>query len=126
MEVQSRGFKIHYLTAGDGPTLMLLPEVLMSSGRWRDLRYFDLLAEHFRVIAVDPLGHGESDKPHQPEHYTEPEVVDDLVAVMDRDEAQQAHVWGYGRGAHHAFLLAIHHPKRVLTLTAGGYTPSYA
>jgi pimeloyl-ACP methyl ester carboxylesterase len=124
MEVRSRGFQIHYVTAGDGPTLLLIPGFLMSAARWRDLRYLDRLAESFRVIAVDPLGHGLSDKPHEPESYTEPEVVDDLLAVLDRDDAEQVHVWGYSRGAHHAFLLAKHHPDRVLTLTAGGYSPT--
>jgi|SRR5947207_2547301 len=126
MEVESRGFKIHYLAAGDGPPLLLIPGSLHSAGRWRDLRYFDTLAEDFRVLAVDPLGQGGSDKPHEPEHYTEPEVVDDLVAVLDRDEAGQVHVWGYGRGAHHAFLLARDHPGRVLSVTAGGYSPTAA
>ena len=108
------------MAAGDGPPLLLIPGSLHSAGRWRDLRYFDTLAEDFRVLAVDPLGQGGSDKPHEPEHYTEPEVVDDLVAVLDRDEAGQVHVWGYGRGAHHAFLLARDHPGRVLSVTAGG------
>jgi pimeloyl-ACP methyl ester carboxylesterase len=126
MEVESRGFKIHYLAAGDGPTLLLVPGILMSAGRWRDLRYFDRLAEDFRVLAVDPLGHGESDKPHEVEHYTEPEVVEDLVAVLDRDECEQARVWGYSRGAHHAFLLAKHHPERVSWIAAGGYAPGFA
>jgi pimeloyl-ACP methyl ester carboxylesterase len=126
MEVESRGFRIHYLAAGNGPTLLLVPGILQSAGRWRDLRYFDALAGDFRVLAVDPLGHGESDKPAEPESYTEPEVVDDLIAVLDRDQAERAHVWGYSRGAHHAFLLAKLHPQRVLTLTAGGYSPTAA
>ena len=126
MEVESRGFKIHYLAAGDGPALMLIPGSLHSAGRWRDLRYVDTLAADFRVLAVDPLGQGGSDKPHRPEDYTEPEVVDDLLAVLDRDEAEQVHVWGYGRGAHHGFLLSRMHPQRVLSLTAGGYSPSAA
>src|SRR5438128_807334 len=91
MEVDSRGFKIHYLAAGDGPPLLLIPGSLQSAGRWRCLRYFD-----------------------------------SLVAVLDRDEAERVHVWGYGRGAHHAFLLARLHPQRVLSLTAGGYSPSAA
>jgi pimeloyl-ACP methyl ester carboxylesterase len=90
------------------------------------LRYFDSLAADFRVLAIDPLGHGDSAKPGEPEHYTEPEVVEDLVAVLDRDESEKAHVWGYSRGAHHAFLLAKAYPDRVLTLTAGGYSPTAA
>jgi pimeloyl-ACP methyl ester carboxylesterase len=126
MEVESRGFKIHYLSAGDGPPLLLIPGSLQSAARWRDLRYLDTLAADFRVLAVDPLGQGGSDKPHESENYTEPEVVEDLVAVLDRDEAEQAHVWGYGRGAHHAFLLARDNPERVLSVTAGGYSPSAA
>lgn len=126
MDVESRGFKIHYLSAGDGPPLLLIPGSLQSAARWRDLRYLDTLAADFRVLAIDPLGQGGSDKPHESEHYTEPEVVDDLVAVLDRDEAEQAHVWGYGRGAHHALLLARDHPQRVLSVAAGGYSPSAA
>lgn len=45
-----------------------------------------------------------------------PEVVGDLVAVLDHARVEQAAVVGSGYGAHLAMLLALEHPQRVHSL----------
>src|SRR5438046_9076626 len=53
--------KLHYLTAGHGPTLVLLHGYTQTSRMWRPI--IPLLAEKFTVIAVDLPGIGDSSIP---------------------------------------------------------------
>jgi pimeloyl-ACP methyl ester carboxylesterase len=55
------GLKLHYLTAGQGPTVILLHGYTQTSRMWRPL--IPRLAEKFTVIAPDLPGIGESDIP---------------------------------------------------------------
>ena len=55
------GIKLHYLTAGHGPTVILLHGYTQTSRMWRPLIL--KLAEKFTVIAPDLPGIGDSDIP---------------------------------------------------------------
>ena len=55
------GLKLHYLTAGKGPTVILLHGYTQTSRMWRPL--MPLLAERFTVIAPDLPGIGKSEIP---------------------------------------------------------------
>lgn len=121
MRATSRGFDIHYTVDGAGPPLILLPGTLLAARHWRDLGYIDALASRWRVIAVDPLGHGASDKPHDPQVYRAAGVTADLVAVLDAEEIPRATVWGYSRGGWLAAALASRYPERVGHLVVGAY-----
>jgi pimeloyl-ACP methyl ester carboxylesterase len=119
---QSRGHTISFEDAGSGPAIVLVPGWTMSAADWRDAGYIDLLATSHRVLAVDPLGNGLSDKPHELDAYGWPAVAVDLVAVMDAAGVDRATVWGYSRGAALAGAVAAEFPDRVaaLILTGGG------
>ena len=54
----TQGMKLHYLTAGDGATLILLHGYTQTSRMWRPI--IPLLAEKFTVIAPDLPGIGDS------------------------------------------------------------------
>src|SRR5277367_6534943 len=55
------GLKLQYLTAGQGPTIILLHGYTQTSRMWRPI--IPLLAEKFTVIAPDLPGIGDSDIP---------------------------------------------------------------
>lgn len=55
------GFKIHYMTAGHGPTVILLHGYAETSRMWRPI--IPLLAAKFTVIAPDLPGIGDSEIP---------------------------------------------------------------
>jgi pimeloyl-ACP methyl ester carboxylesterase len=55
------GVKLHYLTAGHGPAVILLHGYTQTSRMWRPI--IPLLAEKFSVIAPDLPGIGDSDIP---------------------------------------------------------------
>jgi pimeloyl-ACP methyl ester carboxylesterase len=59
--VEVDGVKLHYLTAGRGPAVILLHGYTQTSRMWRPI--IPLLAEKFTVIAPDLPGIGDSDIP---------------------------------------------------------------
>jgi pimeloyl-ACP methyl ester carboxylesterase len=117
----SRGFGIHYTVDGDGPPLMLIAGTLLAARHWDDLGYVTALADQWRVINVDPLGHGGSDRPHDADSYDAAGVTADLTAVLDAEGVQRATVWGYSRGGWLTCGLASRHPERVERIVVGGY-----
>jgi pimeloyl-ACP methyl ester carboxylesterase len=121
MRTASRGFTIHYTVEGDGPPLMLVAPTMSAARHWDDLGYVSALSGEWRVINVDPLGHGDSDLPHDPDAYDPAGVADDLVAVMDAEDVNHATVWGYSRGGWLACNLASRYPERVERIVVGGY-----
>src|SRR3974390_1119721 len=59
--VKIDGKKLHYLTAGQGPALILLHGYTQTSRMWRPL--IDKLKDKFTIIAPDLPGIGDSDIP---------------------------------------------------------------
>lgn len=120
MEALSRGYKINYLSSGSGPALLMIPGILMSIERWIDFGYVEAFADRYRVLVVDPLGHGASDKPHDADAYQRAGCAEDIVAVLDREGVEAANLWGFSRGGLIASVTATLFPKRARSLTVGG------
>ena len=112
---------IDYTVDGDGPPLMLIAGTLCSAQHWRDFGYAATLARNWRVINVDPLGHGASDTPHDADAYDVAGVTADLVAVLDAEGVDRATAWGYSRGGWLACNLASRYPDRVDRIVVGAY-----
>ncbi|MFE9330358.1 alpha/beta fold hydrolase [Streptomyces sp. NPDC006925] len=55
------GVRLHYLEAGSGPDLLLVPGWSQTAAQWRH-QIADFARTH-HVVAVDHRGHGRSDKP---------------------------------------------------------------
>ncbi|WP_116450541.1 3-oxoadipate enol-lactonase [Blastococcus litoris] len=72
------------------------------------------LAERFRVVTYDTRGHGESPAPAGP--YDLDDLVDDVVALLDRLGVDRAHVAGLSLGGMTAMRLAAREPSRVQSL----------
>jgi pimeloyl-ACP methyl ester carboxylesterase len=116
----SRGYAISYEDEGQGPPVVLLPGFMQSAADYRQVGYVNRLAATRRVLVVDPLGHGKSDKPHETEPYRAPGVAADVIAVMDAAGIERAALWGYSRGAWLACMTAIEFPERLTALILGG------
>lgn len=80
----------------------------------------DLLRAGFRVLGVDQLGHGASDKPHEPAEYTMDALVADLVTVLDTYLLDTVRYSGYSLGARVGWQLAVQAPERVERAVLGG------
>jgi pimeloyl-ACP methyl ester carboxylesterase len=124
VQTASRGFTIDYTADGDGPPLLLVPGTLCAAHHWLDFGYTATLRRHWRVISVDPLGHGYSDSPRDAGAYQAAGVTADLVAVLDAEGVESATIWGYSRGGWLACNLASRHPERVERLVVSAYSMS--
>ena len=116
------GVKLRYIESGQGAPVILIHGFTGSSVSWTDNGVFQSLAEDFHVIAFDARGHGQSDKPHNPEMYGANMALDTL-ALMDHFDYEKAHVVGYSMGARLTGYLLGFQPHRLLTATFGASPP---
>jgi pimeloyl-ACP methyl ester carboxylesterase len=122
--VANRGLRIAYDVAGSGDeAVVLLHGLGQRRADWASCGYVDGLADRFRVICVDSLGHGESDSPSDCSVYTRSQRAGDVVAVLDGVGVQRAHLIGYSMGGWLASALLLHAPERLQSLCFGGWDP---
>ena len=77
----SGGVKIHYVTRGAGPLVVLIHGI---PGFWYDWRHqIPALAKHFQVVAIDQRGFNLSDQPEGVENYAIDKLVGDVDAVVE-------------------------------------------
>ena len=80
----------------------------------------DLTRAGFRVLGVDQLGHGASDKPHDAAAYGMDALVGDLVTVLDTYLLDTVRYAGYSLGARVGWQLAVQAPEHVERAVLGG------
>lgn len=124
MRIPVNGITYHAETAGEGPPLMLLHGFTGSAANWRP--FMDVFGRHYRVVAVDLPGHGETDAPPDAERYRSEAVADDLCRLMDHLGIERAVVLGYSMGGRLALSLAMLHPERVNALVLESSSPGLA
>ena len=105
------GAKIRYIEAGDAakPTVILLHGLGAQAESWQ----FNILplAANYRVIALDQIGFGKSDKPFL--KYRVATYADFLDKFMSELKIEKAHLVGNSMGGWVACLMAIKYPTRV-------------
>jgi pimeloyl-ACP methyl ester carboxylesterase len=92
--------------------LILLHGLLLSQEMHRPLAE-DLAARGNRVITLDLLGHGKSDRPRDMWRYSMASYGKEVVALMDHLEIEQAVVMGTSLGANAALEVASSRPARL-------------
>ncbi len=106
----SGGVKIHYVTAGKGPLVVLIhgfPDYWYS---WRD--QMPELAKHFQVVAIDQRGYNKSDQPKGVDNYKVDKLVADVEAVRKHFKQDKITVCGHDWGGLVAWTYAMTHPDR--------------
>ena len=73
----------------------------------------DLAVRGNRVITLDLLGHGESDRPRDMWRYSMATFGEQVVALMDHLGLERAAVMGTSLGANAALEVAAHSPERL-------------
>ncbi len=109
--VDSSGVKIHYMTAGDGPLLVLIHGFPDFWYTWR--AQMPELAKHYQVVAIDQRGYNESDHPEGVDNYSVDKLVGDVLAVIAHFGRERATIVGHDWGGFVAWTLAMRHPERV-------------
>jgi pimeloyl-ACP methyl ester carboxylesterase len=116
----ANGVKIAYTVRGQGEPVVLVHGWLSSGWlNWDLPGTTRLLAKDHQVIVLDLPAHGLSDKPTKEDAYG-PELVEDVIRLLDHLKIRKAHVVGYSMGGIITAKLAATHPDRVLSATLGG------
>lgn len=112
-KVDVEGVRLHYVTAGEGPPLVLVHGFPQTWWEWR--RILPGLARRFRVVAVDYRGAGDSDRPV--DGYDKRTMAADVRAVARELLGDQPFALvGHDMGAFVSYALAAHHPDAVSRL----------
>ncbi|HKC27157.1 MAG TPA: alpha/beta fold hydrolase [Jatrophihabitans sp.] len=116
------GHKIAYYEAGpsDGPVVVLLHGLASDADTW-DKAIGPLASHGLRVLALDLLGHGDSDKPAG--SYLLTDFAASLAAFLDALDIPSATLCGHSFGGAIALYFGSQYPERVqriVLVSAGG------
>lgn len=105
----SNGVKLHYVTQGEGPLMLMLhgfPEFWYS---WR--HQIPEFAKDYKVVALDLRGYNESDKPQQQSAYVISEFIKDVEGVIKGLGYERCVLVGHDWGGMIAWYFAYAHPE---------------
>jgi len=101
--------QLFYKEYGDGKPVVILHGLFGFSDNWKSQA--KVLANYFRVIAVDLRNHGRSE---WSDLHSYESMAHDVIETMDLLKLSQFHVIGHSMGGKVAMHLAQSHPERVL------------
>ena len=107
------GHRLAYTIYGEGArTTVLLPGLLFSQ------RLHVPLARHLaergnRIVTLDPLGHGKSDRPRDMRAYSMDIFAQQTIGLLDHLEIEEAVVGGTSLGANISLCVASAAPERL-------------
>lgn len=104
--------KIHYKVEGEGECLVLVHGFFDSLEDWYEYGYVDALKDRFKLILIDSRGHGQGDKPHNPEQYSLYLRSLDVIKVLDAEKIDKCHYMGYSMGGWIGFGLMTYFKER--------------
>lgn len=114
--ITTNGVKLHYVTQGEGPLMLMLhgfPEFWYS---WR--KQIPVFAQNYKVVALDLRGYSDSDKPTDQSAYVMAEFVRDIQGVIRGLGYDKCVLVGHDWGGAIAWTFAHDHPEMVDRLIA--------
>jgi pimeloyl-ACP methyl ester carboxylesterase len=107
------GRELAYSSYGDGRRVVVLLHGLLFSRYMHDALARALAERGHRVLTLDLLGHGESDRPPDMWRYSMTEFGREVVALLDHLEIDEAAVMGTSLGANTTLEVASLAPERL-------------
>jgi pimeloyl-ACP methyl ester carboxylesterase len=108
-----QGHRLVYDEYGKGPETVVLLHGLLLSRRMQAPVAQRLAARGYRVLCLDLLGHGDSDRPEDMWRYSMPIFGEQAVAMLDHLQVEQAVVAGTSLGANVSLEAAVRAPDRL-------------
>ena len=121
-QFQSDGLSLAYQSFGEGFPVLCI-HGFASSGKvnWIETGWVETLTQAgYRAITLDNRGHGDSDKPTDPELYYPALMAEDAVRLLDHLGIERAVILGYSMGARISAFMAYEHEDRVTCAIFGG------
>ena len=107
------GSRLAYTIYGEGPRTFVLVHGLLLSQRMHRPLARALAARGNRVVTLDVLGHGRSDRPQDMTRYSMPFFGEQMIALLDHLEVDEAVLGGTSLGANATLEAAVRAPERV-------------
>lgn len=114
--VTSDGCRLHYERTGSGSVVILIPGLGGDGRFWAGV--VARLADRFDLITVDHRGAGRSDRPAG--FYTIDGIANDVLAVMDAEGVETAHLVGHSTGGAVVQTIALDALRRARSLVISG------
>jgi pimeloyl-ACP methyl ester carboxylesterase len=107
------GHRLAYTVYGDGPRTCVLVHGLLLSQKMHAPLARALAERGHRVVTLDLLGHGRSDRPSDMTLYSMSFFGEQMIALLDHLELDDAVLGGTSLGANATLEAAAHAPERV-------------
>ncbi|WP_179194864.1 2-succinyl-6-hydroxy-2,4-cyclohexadiene-1-carboxylate synthase [Bacillus sp. EAC] len=114
MNIMLNGINYSYLEAGKGQTILLLHGFTGSKETWANL--INRLKQNFHVIAIDLLGHGETESPNHEGRYMMEPAAKDLYDFLTKKQIETVHLLGYSMGGRLALYFALAYQNKIRSL----------
>ena len=108
--------QLHYIEQGQSQPLILLHGNGENSGYFE--HQIDCFSKHYRVIAIDTRGHGQSPRGEKP--FTIKQFAEDLYDFLDEKGIKKTFLLGFSDGGNIALTFALKHPEKVEKLILNG------
>jgi pimeloyl-ACP methyl ester carboxylesterase len=109
----SRGHRLAYTEFGEGSRWVLLMPGLLVPALMQEHLAMALAASGSHVLALDPLGHGRSDRPAGMAEYSIESFAGDAIALLNHLDIDEAVIGGTSLGANVTLEIAHAAPQRV-------------
>ena len=124
LRVPLRGVELNVRTAGEGPGTVFLHGFTGSSATWDS--HVAVFKRCMKTIAIDLVGHGDSDTPADPRCYRMESCIEHLLVILDVLGIDSANLVGYSMGGRVALHLATAAPDRVRSMILESSSPGIA
>lgn len=115
--------RLYYEDHGQGLPILLTHGFAASVGMWQP--QIDVFKQQYRLIPWDMRGHGDSDAPEDPALYSQGHTVEDMRALLDHLQIDQAVIAGHSLGGFMSLAFHVTYPERVRALLLQGCGPGY-
>lgn len=115
------GITYHVLLEGKGEPVLLLHGFTGSAHTWSLL--MGAYKDSYSFIAVDLLGHGQTESPAYAERYRMEAAAEDLKMLLDHLGLRSVHVLGYSMGGRLALGFSTRYPEYVKSLVLESSSP---
>ena len=106
---KSGDLKIHYVTAGEGPLMVMVHGFPDYWYTWRN--QMPELSKHYQVVAIDQRGYNKSGQPEGVENYSVDKLAADVAAVIKHFDRDRAIIVGHDWGGIVSWTFAMMYPE---------------
>lgn len=110
-QADNSGVALHYVTLGDGPVVLFVHGFPDFWYTWRE--QMNALSDGFKTVAMDTRANNLSGKPDGVEHYTMPNLLADVEAVIKDLGTDSVTLVGHDWGGAICWQFAMHYPDLV-------------